>query len=78
MTRYYFHIRKNDVVEKDPEGIDFPSADHAHQEAILAAREMLAELVLAGEVVDGQRFEICTEDGTIVREVSFKSAMKLQ
>lgn len=38
---------------------------------------MLAEKLLANEHVDGQRFEITDEMGTIVETVTFRSALKL-
>ncbi|MBC7314640.1 MAG: hypothetical protein H5U11_19270 [Rhizobium sp.] len=78
MPRYYFNIRKADALEQDPEGSEFPSLDQAYDEAVKAAREMLAEKLMADEVIDGQRFEITSADGEVLREVPFKSVLRLE
>ncbi|MBP2560868.1 hypothetical protein J2857_003637 [Neorhizobium galegae] len=78
MPEYYFHVRKHDALEEDPEGTEFATIDEAQNEALKAAREMLAEKVLSNEIIDGQRFEICAEDGTVLREVPFRSALRLE
>ena len=75
--KYYFNVRTNDCFEQDIEGSELPSLEAAHQEAIRAAREILAEKVLAGALIDGQRFEIAAEDGTILLEVPFRSVLRL-
>lgn len=48
--RYYFHIHEDAVYIEDVEGIDLPSGGEARNEAVKAAREMVAELVLSGEL----------------------------
>lgn len=78
MPRYYFNIRSHDSFEKDSEGAEFSSLDDAYDEAIQAAREILAEKVLAADVIDGQRFEITAEDGTVLRDVPFRSVLRLE
>ena len=77
MPKYFFHIRAGGVLEEDPEGAEFPTLDEAHQEALEAAREIIAEKVLANEVTDAQSFEIVAEDGALLREVPFRSAIRL-
>lgn len=78
MPRYYFHIRRKGVLEKDPEGAVFASLADAEDEAVKAAREMLAEWVLSGEVIDGETFEICGEDGSVLRKVPFRTVLRLE
>lgn len=78
MPKYYFHIRANGVLEEDLEGGEFPSLDEAYMEALESAREMIAEKVLSNEVIDGQIFEIVDEDGVLLRQVPFKSAIRLE
>jgi hypothetical protein len=78
MPRYHFNIRDAGKLEEDPDGTEFGSLDDAHQAAIKAARELIADMVLAGDVIDGQSFEITTDEGAIVLQVPFKSALKLQ
>lgn len=76
MTRYYFHTRDGVDYTEDQEGTELPDLDSARHEAVLAAREMLAEMLLAGKVVNGKVFEIADEAGTVVAVVPFKSAMR--
>jgi hypothetical protein len=78
MPRFFFHVRKPGAFEEDPEGTDFATVDEAVDEALKAAREILAEKVVANDVVDGSSFEISTEDGQVVRNVPFRAAKRLE
>lgn len=78
MPKFFFDIRQGDELEIDDQGTEFPSREHAVLDARAAAREMLAELLLAGEHLDGQRFEIRAEDGSLVEMVTFRSVLNLQ
>ncbi|WP_421579742.1 DUF6894 family protein [Shinella sp. M31] len=77
MPRFYFHIRDGDVHEIDHEGLLFASLEDAVVDARKAAREMLAENLIANEHIDGQRFEIADETGNVVETVPFKSVLRL-
>lgn len=77
MPRFYFHIRDGDLLEIDPDGLEFATLEYAVLDARKAAREMLAEKLLANEHVNGQRFEITDETGTIVETVTFRSVLRL-
>ncbi|TAV35669.1 hypothetical protein ELI36_19120 [Rhizobium ruizarguesonis] len=77
MLKYFFHVRRNDVFEEDLEGIDLASPEQAREEATAAAREMVAERIRMGNPVDGDVFEIMTEDCTLVATVPFRSAVQL-
>lgn len=61
MARYFFNVRDNENYEEDVVGAEFSSAAVAIGEANLAAREMVAAKVLAGEVIDGQVFKLPTK-----------------
>lgn len=76
--RYYFHVRSHDGLALDPEGAEFDSLDAACDEAFEAAREILADRLLRGEVIDGEVFEITTENGEIARTVPFRHSLRLQ
>ena len=78
MPKFYFNVRTNDCFDEDTLGSELPSLDAARDEAIQAAREMVAEKVLAGALIDGQRFEIVGEDGALLLEVPFRSALRLE
>lgn len=77
MPRFFFNILKDRRLQLDPEGGDFETIGEAVEEARIAAREILSEKVLSGDEIDGQRFEITTEDGTIVEVVPFRSVLNL-
>ncbi|MDP9812391.1 hypothetical protein J2W42_005261 [Rhizobium tibeticum] len=77
MTKYFFHLRTGNEIIEDEEGVDLDSAAAAHREAITAAREMLAEAVLQGNVVDGQVFEITDNTGRIIERLPLKEALRL-
>ncbi|MGO4353131.1 hypothetical protein AB4Z25_14590 [Rhizobium sp. RAF36] len=74
--RYYFHIHEDAVYIEDVEGIDLPGGGEARNEAVKAAREMVAELVLSGEPIDGKTFEVRDEGGTLIATVPFLSVIK--
>jgi len=76
MPRYYFHVRKDGVLEKDPEGAEFASVDEAYHEAVKAAREIIGDKVANGEIVNGQTFEITSESGDIVGLVPYRSIIR--
>jgi hypothetical protein len=48
MGRFYFHLRHGDELISDEEGRDLPDVSDALREALLAARELLAEAIRAG------------------------------
>lgn len=78
MTRYFFNIQRHDVLEEDPDGAEFETLQHAIQEAVLAARELLAEKVRHGDIVDGDAFKITTADGVVVHNLPLKSVLRLK
>lgn len=76
MVQYFFHIRDDEKLEKDLEGSEFETLALAIEDARLAAREIMAEMVLAGYEPDGQSFEITTAEGVVLASVPFRSALK--
>jgi hypothetical protein len=78
MPRYYFHVRKDGVLEEDPEGAEFASPDLAYDEAVKGAREIMGEKVANGEIVDGETFEITNESGKVIATLPFKSVVRFE
>lgn len=76
MPRYFFHIREHASLEKDLSGFEFDSPEIAHTEAVKAAREIAAEKVKNGEIIDGQSFVVVDEAGAVIAEVPFKSVIR--
>jgi hypothetical protein len=75
---FYLNIRDGDILIEDPEGQEFSSVHAAKDEAIHSAREMLAEKVRLGEVIDGQRIEIMDAVGDQVAVVPFKELLYIE
>src|SRR3954453_18387094 len=49
MGRFYFHLREGDTLIPDDEGQDLPDVSVALREAMLTARDLLAEAIMAGK-----------------------------
>jgi hypothetical protein len=77
MPLYYFHIRDGDDVARDLEGVEFATPELAHEEAILAARELLSQRTLRGDASNAQAFEITDEHGAVIDVVPFKDVMRI-
>lgn len=78
MPRYYFHTRDGDRLIKDPEGRELRNVTLARDEAVLAARKVLADKIERGEIIGRQAFEICDSWGNKLLTVTFRSALKLK
>lgn len=76
MPRYYLHIRDGERLIEDHEGVELPSVVNAKGEAEKAAREILAQKVKAGDIIDGQQFEIYDAWGNRLLRVPFKSVLR--
>ena len=77
MARFFLHVRDGATLIEDLEGSDLPDLFAARVEALACARDLLAERIRAGQIVDGQRFEINDEHGTLLDIVMFRDAMRL-
>lgn len=71
MPKFFLHIRDNGRLIEDPDGIERPDLASARKEAIAGAREILAGQLIAGETLDGQQIEICSETGEILEILRF-------
>ena len=77
MPRYFLNIRDGTDFIEDVEGTLLPNVEAACREALAAARDILAAKVRAGEVVNGQLFEITDETGTVRAELPMRDALRL-
>lgn len=63
MPHYFFHLRTTDGIERDDEGITFPSLDEARADALSCLFQMASEDFAAGrqtnlvgiDITDGKR-----------------------
>ena len=63
MRRFYFHLKAGDELIPDEDGIELPSIDEAKREAILGARELLADAIKNGKPKVPEAFVIADEAG---------------
>jgi hypothetical protein len=75
MGRFYFHLRANDQIVPDDEGADLPDLSAAEHEAILAARELLAETIKSGRPEVPEAFVIADEEGRALAMVPFTAVL---
>jgi hypothetical protein len=74
--RLHFHIRQGDLLQSDPEGRDLPAGEVLLDEAIEAARDLLAEGDLQGLDRRGWVFEVADETGATVLVMPFTDAIE--
>jgi hypothetical protein len=76
MPRYHFHIRKGEVLVEDPEGTEVAQAESLEDEAIEAARDLLADGDRQGLDRREWVFEVTDESGTTVLTLPFSEAVE--
>ena len=72
MPRYFFHLRGDDLLMKDLEGMDLPNLHAALQEVERANREIASE----GAGADGLAFEVATREGRTLLKVPVDERQK--
>ncbi len=77
MTKYFFHLRTDGILELDEVGADFDTDDLAVVDASNAAREMVLDAVITGETPLVQQFEITREDGTLIGIIPIQAVIRL-
>ena len=75
MARFYFHIRKHDHIEPDPEGCDLPDLAAGRNEALQSAREILSSVIREPDPHLFDCYVIADEDGRELATVSLKEAL---
>jgi hypothetical protein len=77
MPRYFFHLREADATSKDEEGRELPDEATARRQAAEAARELAAQAVLEGEVINRQCVEVIDGSGKHVTTAMLRDAVRL-
>ena len=72
MPRYFLHI---DELDTDPDGTELPDLEAARREAVLSAREMLAEWIILGADDIPTRIVITDEEGSLLSVVHFRDVL---
>jgi hypothetical protein len=76
MPRFYFHIIDGQKRIEDPDGSELADLETARSEALKSARDLLADKVRYGHIVDGQQFEIRDANGTVLATIPFRDAIR--
>ncbi|MBA3446434.1 MAG: hypothetical protein H0T56_02275 [Pseudaminobacter sp.] len=75
MPRYYFHLRDGDQLREDFEGEDLADLAAVEETAMAAAKEIIAEGLLAGQpVLTNYSFEVCDEQRNTILRFPFVDA----
>ena len=75
MPQFFFHLRRDGVLERDPDGVSCVGVDAARTEALRTAREMISRDALTGSGNVGYVFEIENEAGEVVARLPFSHAI---
>jgi hypothetical protein len=76
MPRYYFNILKGETLEHDSEGTEIAEGEPLDEEALEAARDLLADGDLQGLDRREWVFEVADEAGTVVHTLLFDDAIE--
>jgi hypothetical protein len=76
MPRFYFHLRGEEGVSRDTEGIDFESIDEAFLDAFRAATDLWRELLIARKDPRLHAFEITDAAGEVLIVLPFMEVLE--
>jgi hypothetical protein len=75
LTRFYLHQQIANGIIEDPDGTEAVDLKAVRHDAILAARQLLANAILAGVAPLGTAFRITDEAGHVLMTVPFVDAL---
>jgi len=75
LSRFYLHQQIANGLIEDPDGTEAVDLTAAKHEAILAARQLLANAILTGVPPLGTAFQITDEAGQMLVRVPFSDAL---
>jgi hypothetical protein len=76
MPRYFLHVKTGPDLLRDPDGQEFDDLTAARQEAIEAARDLMAECLRSGRPLNlGREMVLADENGDVVATVTFRAAL---
>jgi hypothetical protein len=67
-----FTYEKNDELIADDEGSEYASRESALEAASADAREIIANQILAGQLVPPWSLEVTASDGSLIATISFR------
>ena len=75
MPLFFLHIRDRENLLEDDDGQEFSTLAQAREVAILSAREIMSERIMAGMEPDHSQIEIADASGQILLVVPFLEAV---
>jgi len=75
LSRFFLHQQTGNGIIEDPDGSEAVDLSAAEREAILAARQLLANAILTGVAPLGTAFRITDETGQVLLTVPFRAAL---
>ncbi len=76
MSRYFFHLRRDDETVPDIEGDDFRDDGAARASAINSVRELAAAQIKSGEAVTDAFMDVVDEGGNVLFSISFHDVVQ--
>jgi hypothetical protein len=77
VPRYFFHVY-DDIIAHDEEGAELPNVAAARLNALVGARELIAEQVKRGYFVLSHWIDVVDEEGITVLTVTFRDAVLIK
>jgi hypothetical protein len=77
VPRYFFNIY-DDIVAEDEEGAELPNAEAARLQALIGARDLIAEQVKHGYMVRSHWIEVVNEQREVVLTLTFGEAVDIK
>jgi cell division FtsZ-interacting protein ZapD len=75
MPRYYFNIKDKAQTVRDEEGIDLQDLDAVREEVTVAARQIMSDKLLFGQMANDETFVVTDEQGRTVLTFPFRDAI---
>ena len=78
MPRYFFHVDDASGTVADQEGVDLRDDDVAREEAVLAVRDLVAEALRRGKVLNGRVMRVTDSANREIARVAFRDVIRLE
>ena len=77
MPRYFFNVY-DDIIAHDDEGLELPNEDAARLQALIGARDLIAEQVKRGYIVRAHWIDVVDEQGVVLFSQTFGEAVDIK
>ena len=75
MSRFYFHIKSGETIDRDDEGQELPNVAAAKEEALASARELLSDAIKGAKDDVPNYFIVADARGQEVATVALRDAL---